>query len=70
MAEQHQFDRGQTEHVQRHGAEHAQAHGAEYVPGTMDITEHMRTFEGFIRFWVVLFGASAVILIFLAIFAL
>jgi uncharacterized membrane protein len=42
--------------------------GEEHRHGGMDITEHEKTFEGFIRFWVLLFGVSAFILIFLAIF--
>jgi hypothetical protein len=33
-----------------------------------DVAEHQRTFENFIRFWVYVFGASALVLIFLAIF--
>lgn len=33
-----------------------------------DVAEHERTFEGFVRFWVYVFGAAALILIFLAIF--
>ena len=41
---------------------------AEHEHGKMDITEQEKTFEGFIRFWVYLFGASIAILIFLAIF--
>jgi hypothetical protein len=32
------------------------------------VAEHQRTFEGFIRFWVYLFGAAVLVLIFLAIF--
>ncbi|MEM7614051.1 MAG: aa3-type cytochrome c oxidase subunit IV [Pseudomonadota bacterium] len=36
--------------------------------GKMDITEQERTFEGFIKFWIYLFGFSAAVLIFLAIF--
>ncbi len=32
------------------------------------VDEHQRTFEGFIRFWAYLFGASILVLIFLAIF--
>lgn len=32
------------------------------------VAEHQRTFEGFVRFWVYVFGASALVLIFLAIF--
>lgn len=36
--------------------------------GKMDVTEHEKTFEGFIKFWIWLFGISAAILIFLAIF--
>lgn len=41
----------------------------EYKHGTMNITEQQRTFEGFIQFWIYLFSASALILIFLAIFS-
>ena len=33
-----------------------------------DVAEHQRTFEAFIHFWVYVFGASAAVLIFLAIF--
>lgn len=40
----------------------------EYVHGTMDISEHQKTFAGFLRFWVYLFGTAIGILIFLAIF--
>lgn len=40
----------------------------EHKHGEMDITEHEKTFEGFIRFFAYLFGASIAILIFLAIF--
>ena len=31
-------------------------------------TEHQRTFDGFIRFWVYVFGGAVLVLIFLAIF--
>lgn len=41
---------------------------AEHKHGEMDITEQKRTFEGFLRFFVFLFGISALILIFLALF--
>lgn len=41
---------------------------AEHEHGEMDVTEHERTFEGFLRFWVYLFGAALAILIFLALF--
>lgn len=41
---------------------------AEYKHGDMDITEHEKTFSGFIHFWIYLFGASIAILIFLALF--
>ncbi len=41
---------------------------ADHEHGEMDITEQEKTFEGFIRFWVYLFGASIAILIFLALF--
>lgn len=42
-------------------------HG-EHVRGTMDITEHERTFHGFLRFWVWVFGGAIGVLIFLALF--
>ncbi|MCB1354547.1 MAG: aa3-type cytochrome c oxidase subunit IV [Rhodobacteraceae bacterium] len=41
---------------------------AEYKHGEMDITDHEKTFEGFLRFFVFLFGSAIAILIFLAIF--
>ena len=41
----------------------------EYKHGHMDVTEQQRTFEGFITFWIYLFSFSALVLIFLAIFA-
>jgi hypothetical protein len=41
---------------------------AEYKPGEMETAEHEKTFEGFLRFWVYLFGAAIAILIFLALF--
>lgn len=63
MAEQHKAKVYVTE---GHAAEH---HAAEHRHGEMDITEHKKTFEGFIKFWVVLFGGSAAILIFLALFS-
>lgn len=40
-----------------------------YVPGEMDITEQQKTFAGFIKAGIWLSGATAAILIFLAIFA-
>jgi hypothetical protein len=40
----------------------------DYKHGEMDITTQERTFEGFIRFFVYLFGAAIGILIFLALF--
>lgn len=40
----------------------------EYKHGEMDITDHEKTFEGFLRFFVFLFGTAIAILIFLAIF--
>lgn len=40
----------------------------EYRHGEMDVTEHEKTFQGFIRFFVWLFGISIGILIFLALF--
>jgi hypothetical protein len=41
---------------------------AEHKHGEMDIVEHEKTFAAFIRFWVYVFGAAALILIFLALF--
>jgi len=32
------------------------------------VDEHQKTFDGFVRFWVYVFGASILILVFLAIF--
>ena len=84
MAEQHPGDRApvghapgapdhapgaMADHAPGAMADHAPSAGAAYAHGTMDIAEHQKTFEGFIRFWVVLFGASALVLIFLAIVA-
>ncbi len=40
----------------------------DYKHGEMDITDQKRTFDGFVRFWIYLFGTSIGILIFLAIF--
>jgi Ni,Fe-hydrogenase I cytochrome b subunit len=36
--------------------------------GKMDIEVQKRTFDGFIRFWVWVFGAAILILLFLAVF--
>jgi hypothetical protein len=41
---------------------------AEHKHGEMDITDHEKTFEGFIQFFVYLFGTALAILIFLALF--
>ncbi len=48
----------------QHGAQDVAAH----TPGDMDITVQKKTFEGFMKFWVVVFGSTAFILIFLALF--
>jgi Bacterial aa3 type cytochrome c oxidase subunit IV len=40
----------------------------EYENEGTDVAEHQRTFEGFIRFWVYVFGAAVAVLIFLALF--
>lgn len=40
----------------------------EHKHGEMNIADHERTFEGFLRFWVLVFGVSILILIFLALF--
>jgi hypothetical protein len=39
---------------------------AEHKHGSTDVSDHERTFEAFMRFWVYAFGAAAAILIFLA----
>ncbi len=41
---------------------------SEHEHGKMDITEQEKTFAGFMKMWVWIFGISAAILIFLAIF--
>jgi hypothetical protein len=41
---------------------------AEHKPGSMDITEHEKTFDGFVRWSVRVAAVSIGILIFLAIF--
>lgn len=41
---------------------------AEHKPGTMDITEHEKTFQGFIKFSVRAVVVILAILIFLAVF--
>jgi hypothetical protein len=41
---------------------------AEEVRQDALVAERQRTFEGFIRFWVYVFGAAILVLIFLAIF--
>jgi hypothetical protein len=64
MAEEHERETRLHEPMR----EPAYKEAPKYEPGKMDITEQERTFEGFIRFWVILFGVAALILIFLAIF--
>ena len=49
-------------------AEHEGEHTAGHAHGEMDATVHQKTFDGFIRFWVYLFGSVIGILIFLALF--
>jgi hypothetical protein len=51
-----------------HGTLTEKTSPAAYHTGTMDITEQKRTFEGFVKFWIYVFGATVLILIFLAIF--
>ena len=41
---------------------------AEQQQGVGDVAEHQRTFDNFIRFWVYVFGAAILVLIFLAMF--
>jgi hypothetical protein len=65
MAEHHAGHQAH-EHHGKDGGHHGVAH---HEHGTMEIAEHQRTFEGFIRFWVIVFGATAFILIFLALVA-
>jgi hypothetical protein len=50
----------------RHEHGHDHDHRHVHVPGTMDITQHERTFNGFVKWcmWVVI--VSIVVLIFLA----
>jgi hypothetical protein len=40
----------------------------EYENQGTDVSEHQRTFEAFIRFWVYVFVGSGLVLIFLALF--
>lgn len=48
-------------------ADAAQGHaGADHVVGTMDITAHKRTFDGFIKWAMWSFIGSAAVLIFMA----
>lgn len=52
-------------------ADHSHDHhtsAEKHVHGTMDIAEHQKMFDSYVHFWVYVFGASAGILIFLAIF--
>jgi hypothetical protein len=46
----------------------AEHEAAEHKHGQMDIEEHQKTFDGFLRFWVLVFGSSILVLIFLALF--
>lgn len=52
-------------------AEHVH-HGGHEVEHVQDspaaVAEHQRAFDGFVRFWVYVFSAAILILIFLAIF--
>jgi hypothetical protein len=41
---------------------------AEYERGKMDITEQEKTFEGFLRMWVYVFGFALAALIFMSLF--
>ncbi|HMQ92466.1 MAG TPA: aa3-type cytochrome c oxidase subunit IV [Amaricoccus sp.] len=41
---------------------------ADYEYGKMDIKEQEKTFEGFLRMWVYIFGFALAALIFLALF--
>lgn len=44
----------------------AEHQAAEHKHGEMDIAEHQRMFDAFIRFWIYLFGGAIGVLIFLA----
>jgi hypothetical protein len=46
----------------------SQAMMHEYENQGPDVADHQRTFEGFIRFWVYVFGAAVAVLVFLALF--
>ena len=48
-----------------HHHDHAPAHGT-HVPGTMDIREQEKTFDGFMRFTVWVVGIIFAVLVFLA----
>ena len=49
-------------------AEHHDPHAPGHVHGQMNIDDHERMFGSFLRFWVLVFGVSIGILIFLALF--
>jgi hypothetical protein len=49
-----------------HGKSHGTAHGQDHSPGTMDIRDKEKTFEGFIRMTVWGAGIAIAILVFLA----
>jgi hypothetical protein len=51
-----------------HGTRTEKMSPTDYEYGHMDITEQKRTFEGFVQFWIYLAAATAITLIFLAIF--
>ncbi len=47
-------------------ADHHAHDATPYEHGKMDITVQQKTFEGFIRFWMVVFGGAIAVLVFLA----
>ncbi len=49
-------------------ADHENDHQPAHEHGTMDISAQEKTFAGFMKFWVWLFGGAIGILIFLALF--
>lgn len=51
-----------------HGHGHGHVGHAAHGAAINDAALHQRTFDAFIRFWVYVFGAAALVLIFLAIF--
>lgn len=62
-----EYDQQSAHPISAHGVAEGE-HPGEYRHGEMDITEHEKMFERFVRFWVWQVVAVVAILIFLAIF--